>query len=384
MSQELLLYGVFRSLIEHQVPLSVSDYLDAVRALDMQVRADDIATVLTRRSVRRLCEVLWTRSPEEVRLLHRIFDGIAPPTADEVAAIDARFSPATSSASTAAPSHGRSAAGADSSSAAGPVSTAAASPSPSGSRSPSGEVAVTVSFESAGQTGGVPLPRPVLPPADDAAWVLQPQTVMSARALAILWRRYRRMTRVGPRAEFDLDATVAAYVRRGLLDRPVMRARRTNSARLLILADASASMAPWHPFLAALAESLRLSRLRFCDLYYFANVPRRTLFATPLLTGELPAREVMTSFQGAGLLIVSDAGAARGVRNRMRVRQTRDFIAAMAQQMRAVVWVNPMPPGRWTGTTAEAVAGMAGVTTFPLDPASMIRAVDVLRGTRTS
>ena len=207
---------------------------------------------------------------------------------------------------------------------------------------------------------------------------------MSARALAVLWRRYRRMTRVGPRTEFDLDATVASYLRRGLLDRPVFRARRTNSARLLILADASPSMAPWYPFLAALAESLRLSRLRCGELWHFANVPRRTRFESRSLTGGVPAREVLARFPGAGLLVISDGGAARGTRNRARARQARVFLEEMLRQMRAVVWVNPMPMARWAGTTAEAIAESDGVASFALDAPSMIRAVDVLRGTRAS
>ena len=259
----LLLYGVFRTLIARQVPLSVSDYLDAIRILGQELRGEDLASVVSRGRLRRLCEVLWTRGPEEVRLLHRIFDGIAPPSAEDVAEIRAQLA---ALAPTPPPQTGQTVQpGAP---AANPVGAGADAQAANASSDPGAAARAAISFESVGRAGGLPLPRPRPGASSTDAWVLQPQTVLSARALAILWRRYRRMTRVGPRTEFDLDATFTGYVQRGVLDRPVYRARRTNAARLLILADASASMAPWYPFLTVLGESLRLSRLRGAELWY--------------------------------------------------------------------------------------------------------------------
>ena len=374
-SGSLLLYGVFRSLIEHQVPLGVSDYLDAVRAIDLQVRTGDIADVANRRRLRRLCEVLWTRSPEEVRLLHRIFDRIEPPPAEEVAEARTVFE--------SGPQDHRATPGNVREPLAG-RSDLNDTGAPGAARTTEDAPRVAVSFEAAAHAGGLPLPRPVLPTSGDAAWVLQTQTVMSARALAILWRRYRRMTRVGPRTEFDLDATVASYLRRGVLHEPVLRARRTNAARLLILADASPSMAPWYPFLSTLAESLRLSRLPGGELWYYANLPRRTLFDEPSFANGRSTEKILRRFANAGLLIISDAGAARGGRHRLRSKQTRAFLDEMTRAMRAVAWVNPMPRERWSGTTAELIGDAKGVAFLPLDPASMIRAIDILRGTRAA
>ena len=371
---QLLLYGVFRRLLERRVPLGVSDYLDALRLLEGQVAHGDISGVARRESLRRVCEVLWARSPEEVRLIDRAFDEIAPPLPEDVRWLtslldDAPAAVAPRTADQAATS-GQGALDPVTVRAGGTTSTAAPS--------------IAVSFESTTGAGGVPLPYPVLPAGPSGTFVLQPQTVIAARALAVLWRRYRRMSRSGARTELDVEATVAEWTRRGLIDRPALRPRRVNRARLLILADASPSMAPWRPFLDAVEQSVRLSRLQSAEMFYFANVPRRSLFATADLGGAAPANKVYGRFSGASLLVFSDAGAARGFLTRMRVTQTQAFLAAANRRMQSVVWVNPMPRDRWEKTTAGAVAGSSGVTFLPLDQPSMIRAIDVLRGIKAN
>jgi hypothetical protein len=367
---QLLLYGVFRSLLAHHVPLGVADYLDALRMLKTQVARGDAGTVMTRVAVRRLCEVLWARTPDEVRLIARALESIEPPTEEELGPIaswvERRTAPRPGAHGTA------------------PVPM---SPLPSlATTTPATtEVSstVVVTFESVQDPEGVPLPYPVLPVRPPETYVLQPQTVVSPRALAVLWRRFRRMTRSGARTELDLDATIAERLSRGVIDRPVLRARRVNRARLLLLADASASMAPWRPFLDALEDSVRLSRLQSAELWYFTNLPRPTLFRTADLTSAMPAAKIFERFGGASVLIVSDSGAARGALVSRRVTRTTEFLADINRRMQSIVWVNPLPRQRWEGTTAGAVAATKGIAFFPLESTSMIRAVDVLRGLKT-
>ena len=373
MSREpaLLLYGVFRALVEQRVPLGVGDYLDAMRAIELQLAPGELLEAPSRPQLLRICEILWTRTPEEVRLLHRLFDSIEPPEPGEVTALQTVLEPLAPLGPKPGATGPRSA---QPTAAPGEVNTSTTPTS-------TGE-ALGVSFESRSGGAGVPLPSPVLPAHNKATFVLQPQTVLPARALAVLWRRYRRMVRSGPRTELDLDATIAERVRRGIIDRPVLRPRRVNNARLLILADASPSMAPWRPFLDALAQSLHLSRVHGAQLWYFVNVPRRSLFATPALTGGRAAKDVFRRYAGAAMLVVGDGGAARGFLNRTRVAQTTSFLADANRRMRSVVWVNPMPTTRWEDTSAAALAAAGGATFLPLDFTSMIRAVDVLRGVK--
>jgi uncharacterized protein with von Willebrand factor type A (vWA) domain len=366
---QLLLYGVFRRLLEYHVPLGVSDYIDALRVLEMQVAHGDVAEVVSRRSLRRVCELLWTRGPDEIRLIGRIFDEIALPTPAEIDWATAAFPSQAGPSPPPIADKPRS-----------PHTGSAAHRAGSIDRDAGAAPTVTISFESANAGGSVPLPYPVLPARPSETFVLRAQTVLSARTLAVLWRRYRRMTRSGVRTELDLDATIREWTTRGAIDRPVLRARRVNRARLLILVDASPSMAPWRAFLSVLEQSVKLSRLQGAEVWYFANVPRRSLFWSADLAGAVPADRVYRRFTAAGLLVISDAGAARGFFNQGRVTQTLAFLADANRLTRSVVWVNPMPRDRWERSTAGALSARSAVSFLPLDQPSMIRAIDVLRG----
>jgi uncharacterized protein with von Willebrand factor type A (vWA) domain len=162
-----------------------------------------------------------------------------------------------------------------------------------------------------------------------------------------------------------------------------MRASRNNRARLVILLDVSPSMAPWQPFLDAVSRSLTHSRLYQPGLFHFRNLPRR-VYRPAAPSGGLLLGDLFPEYRGASMLIVSDAGAARGFLNHRRVRDTQDYLRDAQRRARAVVWVNPMPRQRWAGTTAERL-GRSGTATFlPLDITNLIRAVDILRGARSS
>jgi uncharacterized protein with von Willebrand factor type A (vWA) domain len=90
---------------------------------------------------------------------------------------------------------------------------------------------------------------------------------------------------------------------------------------------------------------------------------------------------VLRRHAGAGLLMVSDAGSARGYLNRRRALQTADFLAEARRFFPAIVWLNPMPRARWAGTTAALIAARPGAHAA-LDAAHLLRAIDILRGNK--
>lgn len=360
---ELLLYGVFRTLLTRRVPLGVPDYLDAIRAL----RSEFGFPPLGRDRLRWLAKILWTRTDDERRLVDVLFAEMPLPTTEEINEGEMAFWLSRNGSQD-------------------DPEPALTEMSPRESESAATEPRVTVEFRSLGEAGGLPLPR--LSHGDEIAsevYVMHPQTVVSMRTLATLWWRFRAFTRTGAKTEFDPEATLAERCRQGVLVRPVFRAYRRNRARLLILADVSMSMAPWRPFVETVAQSLRFSRLKAAEIYYFANLPRRSLFATAGLTVPVTLSDVLAAFRGASLLIISDGGAARGFLSHRRGRETEDFLKRASHTMAppAVVWLNPMPRDRWSGTTAEILARRCRAAFLPLDLSSLIRVVDILRGARS-
>ena len=95
--------------------------------------------------------------------------------------------------------------------------------------------------------------------------------------------------------------------------------------------------------------------------------------------------DVVKQHGACALLVVSDAGAARGATNRRRVEQTKVFVSEAANAAWwPIAWVNPMPRSRWTRTTAERIAAVPGLNMFELNEDGLVQAIDFLRGKLTA
>ena len=82
--------------------------------------------------------------------------------------------------------------------------------------------------------------------------------------------------------------------------------------------------------------------------------------------------------RSAAVCVVSDAGAARGRLDTIRLLDTVALLKGLRAQAWTTAWLNPVPPQRWPRTTAALVA--RHVPMYPLTVPGMYAAVDVLRG----
>jgi uncharacterized protein len=352
-----IVQGIFREVLARQVRLGMRDYLDAVRALRLGFGGQSKA------ELQLLCHRLWGRNEAEIRIIDAVFDLI--PAATEDPQIISEFSRSFDLPDD------------ENEEDQTPLETGDSEPAVS-----TDEPQSRVHFGGADEQGGLALPPFSGGGQIRERFTYQPQTIVSQREFAVIWRRLRKMTREGRRLQLDVEATVRVRCDKGVLSRPVLRARRRNAARLLVLADASPSMSPWYPFLQVLSASLTLGQLSAAEVYYFSNFPRQWVFYAATLRERISLEEVSRRNAGAALLIVSDAGSARGHFSPDRVRQTLRFLDRVAKDFRPIIWINPMPRLRWLGTSAAAVARQSRVITLPLDKETLIRAVDLLRGAR--
>jgi uncharacterized protein with von Willebrand factor type A (vWA) domain len=144
-------------------------------------------------------------------------------------------------------------------------------------------------------------------------------------------------------------------------------------------------MAPWRPFLSALAEALDLSRLRGVRLFYFADVVDELVYRLPELAEAMMLDDFLAEMPGVPVLVVSDAGAARGSVDASRIEGSLALLNRLASESRRIVWVNPMPRYRWAGSSASVIAQHSRAAAFlELDyhGEELIRAIDILRGAR--
>jgi uncharacterized protein len=242
-------------------------------------------------------------------------------------------------------------------------------------------------------------------------FVLVPEFPLSYREVAQTWRRLQKLIRMGAVTELDLEATIDRRCRSGVPTPVVMRPRRRNIARLLLLVDRQGSMAPFHRFGEEVCRAIQQSgRLGETSIYYFHNVPvegadDRVLeplagqlfpaldpilgqieplkdgyvYTDPDLLSPKSFSEVLESDAvGASVVILSDAGAAR---RQYRVSRLLDTIACM-KAIRTYspnyVWLNPLAPEYWRNNTAGQIA--RHIPMFPLDRQGLERAVSILQG----
>lgn len=356
MSQEFLLEGLFLYLVRAGFQLSIRDYQDALTAL----RAGHGAG--TRQDLLWLCQTLWARTNEEVRLLDLLFHRFPFPSPERVERM------------TTERKEGQAEEGLND-----PAVTRAATVEGSSLQSQETGPPLGLEFAPPSQRG-IPLTTAQAQPQPDEVFILTRRPIVSLRALIIVWRRFRAARREGPKVELDLEATIGEQSRQGILTEPVLIPARKNQAKLIALIDVSNSMLPWDDFQRTIVESLRASHLGQATVYYFHNAPTEVLYERETLTKPIAIEKALQEHQNSTLMIISDAGAARGFSRPDRIEESREFLTKVKHQWQPIVWMNPMPPQRWKHSSAEKIGRLAHHTMMQLNEEGLIRAIDVLRG----
>lgn len=352
---EIALQRLFLFLRDKGLPLTVRDYQDALSAMQAGYGLHRRDRLLW------LCQTLWARGEDEVRLLELLFKAFPEPTPAEVTGLTG---PAT-----------------------GRTREQPGAVSSPGSKSPTvvDEPAETLplpgmQFVGPGQRDGFGLPRAQVAPEPGETFILTERPIIPLRNLIIIWRRFRRPLRTGPKIELDIEATVAARCRQGLLERPVLVPTRRNLARLVLLIDVGERMQPWQRFNSPLVESLQQSRLEQIAIFYSYDLSSDTLYRRENLTQPVPLEKAWRDHVSSSLLIFSEAGATQPGRQRAIVRDTRHFLQRVGSAWSPVAWVNPMPARRWPGSAAAQIRQLPAVAMFELSEDGLINAVDILRG----
>jgi hypothetical protein len=203
---------------------------------------------------------------------------------------------------------------------------------------------------------------------------------LSRRSMIYGWRYLRQPIPDGPAELLDIEGTVNEVARLGFFLSPVYRRRDVNHAHLLLFIDQDGSMVPFHRFTRDIVETvLHESDIEKKDIIYFNNVPTPHVFLDPFLTNPIALEEVLAQCSSStSVLIVSDAGAARGFRRIERIRMTTIFLTMLKERTALVGWLNPMPKERWLNTSAYLISHL--VSMFQMSPEGFNSAIDVVRG----
>jgi hypothetical protein len=374
------LWEITRQLRRRRLPLGVEDYDALRRALSAGFGLDSSD------SLRRLCVALWAKSAEEAEIVQAAF------VRNDVPEWEAALPEDPAEATTAEPDL--------------QLGT------------PSAAVDVAQA-EEAGASPGAPQARPIsdftaAPPATgavDKSLVLVGQYPLTEREIAQTWRRLRRPLRVGPAVEIDVAATIEQRTRHAVATPPVLVPRRRNTAKLLLLIDRYGSMTPFHSYVAHVVRAIRRAgRIDDVREVFFHDLPGRSadhalldalddpfrpdldpilpligpledgrVYEDAELTAPLALAKVLEEMaDDTAAVVISDAGAARGQFDAMRLLDTIALLRALYARADAVAWINPVRADDWPRSTAGQVA--RSVPMYPLSRDGLSRAVDTLRG----
>ena len=372
-------WHLFERLRRRGFQLGVEDY----SALREAMRAGFGWT--SRSALRDLCASLWAKSQRERDLLETLFDDLAPDEDDWQLDAGPSSSPFVE------------------------ARRGTLEPDPLDSRLRSVDTTQSAIMSELG-AGLPPLDLSGLAVASKPL-VLIPQFPLTYREVAQAWRRLRRPVRKGPPTELDIEGTIVERSRRGVATPVVLRPRRRNMVRLLLLVDRLGSMAPFHQYCdEVVSQVLHSGRLDEVQVRYFHDVPSDAAEQPALsalagdmfpsvdaMLGELVASYAGTVYAdvqllqpelilqvldkhalGAAVAVITDAGAARGHYDLERIIDTLSFARAVRAFAASCVWLNPLPRRYWRNTTAWEI--QRHVPMFPLDPDGLHTAIDVLRG----
>lgn len=366
------LLEIYHRLRARQFPLGPQEYETAQRAL---LRGFGLGS---RQQLLFLCQTLWAKSRSEQEQVREVFDLVLPPelTARELHDYLTHCEHTETSAPERTPTRQAPQPTAPQTPSGAPTATAAG-----GGALPEVQHTLSLTKQTAAQEINLPEPRvqdwPVNP-----RWDFVSELPLTSRQLKGAWRYLRRMRRIGQRVELDIEGTLEQTYRQGVMLEPVLRPRRTNQARLLLLVDEGGSMTPFRYLTQALIEAAQQSGLAEVKVRYFHDVPLHYLFSDPRMNRQHAEKveTVIERFAGGSVLILSDGGAARGSDDKNRVRQTLEFLGKLIGQRCYVAWLNPTPAVRWAETSFEKVSADAWIKLLCYDRLGVDRAIRALLG----
>lgn len=221
---------------------------------------------------------------------------------------------------------------------------------------------------------------------------LDDQRQLGTRNIKLALRRLRRFARQGAADELDLDGTIAATARNaGWLDLR-LRAERRNAVKVLLLLDIGGSMDD-HVRLCEELFSAARSEFRHLEYFYFHNFVYETLWKDNRRRSSerIPTMELLRRFNpDHRLIFVGDAAMSPheivqpgGSVEHWNEESGAVWMQRLTAHFPRAAWLNPETEDRWDWTPSiRMTAELLGQRMFPLTLEGIERATISLRQQR--
>lgn len=211
---------------------------------------------------------------------------------------------------------------------------------------------------------------------------------LGPRTLQVALRRLRRFARQGSPDELDLDGTISATAREGGRLDIQMRPERHNAVKVLLLLDIGGSMDE-HVYACESLFAACRSEFKRLDHYYFHNFiyesvwkDNRRRFSERTPVHELLRRynaDHKVVFVGDAAMAPYEVSHAGGSIEHWNEEPGSAWFQRIAERYRKLVWINPTPQKSWQYSMSTAlIRQLAEDRMYPLTVEGLTQAMRVL------
>ena len=211
---------------------------------------------------------------------------------------------------------------------------------------------------------------------------------LGVRNIKVALRQLRRFARDGAAEEFDLDSTIDATARQGMLD-VRMRPERRNAVKLLTFFDVGGSMDPHIRVCEELFSGVR-AEFKHLEHFYFHNCLYEFVWRDNRRrrTDTAPTWEVLNTYgSDYRVIIVGDAAMSPyeithvgGASEYMNEEPGAVWVERLARTYERLIWLNPEPEEYWAYTAStQLVRRLIGDRMFPLTLDGISRGIAELK-----
>jgi uncharacterized protein with von Willebrand factor type A (vWA) domain len=180
--------------------------------------------------------------------------------------------------------------------------------------------------------------------------------------------------------KIDARATALHWAKKGYFEKPIFERQKMLYNQAILLIDNKGSMQAFEALSDSVGEALNSAFGGKARVHYFYNVPQGFVYSDRAHTEHTSLDQLLQMMKQKStlVLVLSDAGAARGGNHTDRFKASLRFVVRLQAEAKRVVWLNPMPAERWEKTTAERLSKFVEMHTLN-DSAGLQKAVRFLR-----
>ena len=154
-----------------------------------------------------------------------------------------------------------------------------------------------------------------------------------------------------PKKRFDVDATIQRLMDNGgklieycYSDNKIQQRQR----KMCMMVDQSRSMRPFRVYTQRIINvAKQINCVSKNSIVFFENTPDIWIYTDESMRKEKYLKQFLQDNSGTKMILISDAGYARGDDNEYRLKMTRSFYNKLKAYNIKAIWINPLPRTRW-------------------------------------